>query len=155
MNKIDFKKYILYFILMSMAGVIVLTGQAIGMKKQFIGAVPGMMLIVALALLCYIVKDVIPKFPLPAYALSTLLGMAISMPYFSISKFFVAEINTVEFLPLCTPLLAFAGISVGDKINDLKKMSWKIIIIAMVVFTTIFFACALIAQLVLKLQGTI
>lgn len=155
MNRVDFKKYILYFILMSMAGVIVLAGQAIGMKKQFIGAVPGMMLIVGLALLCYIVKDVIPKFPLPAYALSTLLGMAVSMPYFSISKFFVTEINTVEFLPLCTPLLAFAGISVGDKINDLKKMSWKIIIIAIVVFTTIFFACALIAQLVLKLQGTI
>lgn len=149
------KKYILYFVLMSIAGVIVLAGQAVGMKKQFIGAVPGMLLIIVLALLCFMVKDIFPKFPLPAYALSTLLGMVISMPYFEISKFFVSEIGTVEFLPLCTPLLAFAGISVGDKINELKQMSWKIVIIAIVVFTTIFFACALIAQTVLKLQGAI
>lgn len=155
MNKIDLKKYTLYFLLMSIAGVIVLAGQAIGMKKQFIGAIPGMFMVIVLALACFMVKDIFPKCPLPAYALSTLLGMFISMPYFEINKFFVSEIGTVEFLPLCTPLLAFAGISVGDKITELKQMSWKIVIIAIVVFTTIFFACALIAQTVLKLQGAI
>lgn len=155
MRSLDLKKYILYFILMSITGVIVLAGQAIGLQKQFIGAIPGMFLIIALALACFAVKDAFPKFPLPAYALSTIVGMIVSIPALSISKFFAPQIGTVEFMPLCTPLLAFAGISVGDKIEELKAMSWKIVIIAVAVFTTIFFACALIAQTVLKLQGAI
>lgn len=155
MRSLDMKKYVLYFILMSMTGVMVLAGQAIGLQKQFIGAIPGMFLIIALALGCFAVKDAFPKFPLPAYALSTVVGMIVSIPALSISKFFAPEIGTVEFMPLCTPLLAFAGISVGDKIEQLKAMSWKIVIIALVVFTTIFFACALIAQGVLRLQGAI
>lgn len=33
MRSLDIKKYMLYFILMSMAGVIVLAGQAIGLQK--------------------------------------------------------------------------------------------------------------------------
>lgn len=155
MRSLDKKKYVLYFILMSMTGVMVLAGQAIGLQKQFIGAIPGMFLIIVLALGCFAVKEAFPKFPLPAYALSTIVGMLVSIPSLSISKFFAPEIGTVEFMPLCTPLLAFAGISVGDKIEQLKAMSWKIVIIALVVFTTIFFACALIAQGVLTLQGVI
>ena len=36
MRSLDMKKYVLYFILMSMTGVMVLAGQAIGLQKQFI-----------------------------------------------------------------------------------------------------------------------
>ncbi len=155
MHRIDIKKYITYFLLMSTAGIIILAGQAIGLQKEFIGAVPGMLLIILLALLAFSVKDIFPKFPLPAYALSTIIGMIVSLEALPISKFFAPSIGSVEFMPMCTPLLAFAGISVGAKIEELKEMSWKIVIIAVVVFTTIFFACALIAQTVLKIQGKI
>lgn len=155
MQKLDLKKYVLYFVLMSITGLIVLLGQALGLQKQFIGAIPGMFLIIALALGCFAIKEAFPKFPLPAYAISTIVGMLVSIPALPISKMIAPQIGTVEFMPLCTPLLAFAGISVGNKIEELKAMSWKIVIIAVVVFTTIFFACALIAQTVLSLQGVI
>lgn len=155
MRSIDIKKYLTYFLLMASTGVIVLAGQAIGLKKEFVGAVPGMLLIILLALLAYSIKDIFPKFPLPAYASATIIGMIVSLEALPISKFFAPQIGVVEFMPICTPLLAFAGISVGNKIEQLKAMSWKIVIISLVVFTSIFFACALIAQAVLTLQGTI
>ncbi|WP_297405082.1 hypothetical protein [uncultured Cetobacterium sp.] len=155
MRSIDIKKYLTYFLLMASTGIIVLAGQAIGLKKEFIGAVPGMLLIILLALLAYSIKDIFPKFPLPAYASATIIGMIVSLEALPISKFFAPQIGVVEFMPICTPLLAFAGISVGNKIEQLKAMSWKIVIISLVVFTSIFFACALIAQTVLTLQGRI
>nr|WP_307776296.1 hypothetical protein [uncultured Cetobacterium sp.] len=155
MRSFDIKKYLTYFMLMSSAGLIVLAGQAIGLQKEFIGAIPGMLLIILLALLAFAIKDIFPKFPLPAYASATIIGMIVSLEALPISKFFAPQIGTVEFMPLCTPLLAFAGISVGDKIEQLKAMSWKIVIISVIVFTTIFFACAIIAQTVLTLQGAI
>lgn len=155
MRSFDIKKYITYFLLMSSAGVMVLAGQAIGLKKEFIGAVPGMLLIILLALFAFSIKDIFPKFPLPAYASATIIGMIVSLEALPISKFFAPQIGSVEFMPICTPLLAFAGISVGNKIEQLKAMSWKIVIISLVVFTSIFFACALIAQTVLTMQGAI
>lgn len=155
MHRIDIKKYITYFMLMSTAGILVLAGQAIGLQKEFIGAIPGMMMIIALSLLAFSIRDIFPKFPLPAYACATIIGMIVSLEALPISKFFAPQIGRVEFMPMCTPLLAFAGISVGDKIEELKAMSWKIVIISVVVFTTIFFACAIIAQTVLKIQGKI
>ena len=63
--------------------------------------------------------------------------------------------DKVNFMAITTPLLAFAGLSVGNKIDELKKMSWKIILISIIVFITIFFACALIAETVLRLRGDI
>ena len=77
------------------------------------------------------------------------------MPYNPLSTKFVEYTDKVNFMAITTPLLAFAGISVGNKIEDLKKMSWKIVLTSIIVFVTIFFACALIAETVLKLRGDI
>ena len=63
--------------------------------------------------------------------------------------------NKVGFLATTTPILAFAGISVGNKIGILKKISWKLVLISLIVFTSTFFGSAIIAQILLTLQGTI
>jgi hypothetical protein len=54
-----------------------------------------------------------------------------------------------------TPILAFAGISVGNRITQLKTVSWRLIIVAFAVFTGTYFGSALISQVVLKIQGII
>ncbi|SFN84826.1 hypothetical protein [Xenorhabdus japonica] len=40
-----------------------------------------------------------------------------------------------RFYPAVVPLLAFAGLSVGGQLEELKKISWKVIVIFMVVST--------------------
>ena len=52
-------------------------------------------------------------------------------------------------------ILAIAGVSIGCKLDDIKKLSWKIILTAFVVFIGTFFGSALVAELILKLQGII
>ena len=52
-------------------------------------------------------------------------------------------------------ILAVAGISIGTKLDDIKRLSWKMILVAIVVFCGTFFGSALIAQAVLKIQGLI
>ena len=54
-----------------------------------------------------------------------------------------------------TVILAIAGVSIGCKLDDIKKLSWKIILTAFVVFIGTFFGSALVAELILKLQGII
>jgi hypothetical protein len=71
------------------------------------------------------------------------------------AELFLKYTNQVNFLGTTTPILAFAGISVGNKIEDLKRLSWKVFIIAIAVFIGTFFGSAIVAQIVLKIQGII
>jgi hypothetical protein len=41
------------------------------------------------------------------------------------------------------------------KIAELKKLSWKLVVVAIFVFIGTFFGSAIIAQIILKLQGII
>lgn len=52
-----------------------------------------------------------------------------------------------------TPLLAFAGISVGNQLDILKTLSWKLVVISFIVMTSTYFGSAFISQTVLKLNG--
>jgi hypothetical protein len=61
----------------------------------------------------------------------------------------------VNFLGTTTPILAFAGISVGNKIKKLGNLSWRVFIIAIAVFIGTYFGSAIIAHIVLKIQGII
>ncbi|WP_249870694.1 hypothetical protein [Oceanobacillus saliphilus] len=69
------------------------------------------------------------------------------------SDFFVQSISAVDFLSITTPILTFAGISVANRLVDLRKTSWKIAIVAIFVFTGTYVGSALLAQLGLFLAG--
>lgn len=141
--------------LLFITGILVLITQKVGLKMPVIEAIPGMLLIIGVATIALIIKELFPKSIFPAFGWVTILGFFLSIPYNPVSVKFMEYVEKINFLAITTPLLAFAGISVGNKIDELKKMSWKIVVISIIVFVTIFFACALIAQTVLKLTGKI
>lgn len=141
--------------LLAIAGMLVLITQKVGLGMSIIDGIPGIIIIIAVADIALIIRDLFPKSIFPAFGWVTILGFLFSMPYNPLSTKFMEYTDKVNFMAITTPLLAFAGISVGNKIEDLKKMSWKIILTSIIVFVTIFFACALIAETVLKLRGDI
>lgn len=66
---------------------------------------------------------------------------------------FVDAISAVDFLSLTTPILAFAGVSVADRLVDLSKTSWKVAITAIFVFIGTYVGSALLAQFGLSVSG--
>ncbi|WP_405050525.1 hypothetical protein [Salmonella enterica] len=112
-----------------------------------------MMLAIILASLQ--IKAWLPGLPLPAFAWATLLALLLSIPYSPVSDVFMRYTNRIDFLATTTPLLAFAGLSVGNSLDKLKSLSWRIVIISLLVFTTAFFGAAFVAQFILKFQGII
>jgi hypothetical protein len=135
--------------------VLILIGQKIGFKVPILKAVPGMILVVIVCLLSLAIKDLLPNLKFPAFAWATMIGLILSMPFMPTAKVFLEYTNQVNFLGTTTPILALAGISVGNKIPQLKKMSWKILVISLIVFASTYFGSAIIAQIVLKIQGII
>jgi len=61
----------------------------------------------------------------------------------------------VVFLGTTTPILAFAGISVGNKLGEFKKLGWKVFVVAIFVFAGTFFGSAIVANIIMSLTGLI
>ena len=152
---LNLKKSSYQLLVMSVIGVIILIGQRISVGTSIVTALPGMVMLILAAMAAMIIKDLFPKSIFPAFGFATIIGLLLSMPDSPTSEVFLTNTNNINFMAITTPLLAFAGISVGNKIEALKEMSWKIVIISLIVFTTIFFACASIAHIVLSIQGKI
>ena len=141
--------------IMIVVAVMILIGQRIGFGLSAAAAIPGMILVVIVAMLALIIKDLLPNLKFPAFAWATMIGLILSMPFMPTADIFLEYTNKVSFLGTTTPILAFAGISVGNKIPQLKKLSWKILLIAIIVFSSTYFGSAIISQIVLKIQGII
>lgn len=154
-NNINLKRSGYQLLVMLMVGAMILTGQFISKGVSIFTALPGMLIMIAAAMVAMMLKDLFPKSIFPAFGFATIIGLLLSIPGNPISDVFNEQVANINFMAITTPLLAFAGISVGNKIEELKAMSWKIVVISLIVFTTIFFACASIGHVVLKIQGVI
>lgn len=77
----------------------------------------------------------------------------VSLIFCIMSPFIVDAINAVDFLSITTPILTYAGISVADRLVDLRKVSWKVAITAIFVFMGTYLGSALLAQLGFFLTG--
>ncbi|EFE06789.1 hypothetical protein [Citrobacter youngae] len=135
--------------------ILVLVAQWVGKGMSPIAAIPGAVMMLAIILLSLQIKAWLPRLPLPAFAWATLIALLLSIPYSPVSDIFMRYTNRIDFLATTTPLLAFAGLSVGNSLDKLKSLSWRIVIISLLVFTTAFFGAAFVAQFILKAQGII
>lgn len=135
--------------------LLVLAGQWVGSGASFIEAIPGALLMVAIIIASLKIKELLPKVPLPAFAWATLIALVLSLPSSPTAGWFMEYTDKIGFLATTTPLLAFAGLSVGNQLDKLKALSWKIVVIALVVFTAAFFGASAVAHIVLKLTGVI
>ena len=148
-------KIVNQFKVIFLVAVITLIGQRIGYGISIGSAVPGMLIIIAIGMIALIIKDFTPNFKFPAFAWASLLALVLTMPFIPTSKFVLDYTKDVSFLGTTTPILAFAGISIGMKVAKLKELSWKLLVVAIAVFIGTFFGSAIVAQIVLKIQGII
>ncbi len=111
----------------------------------------GLGIIFVLCLLGVICKQILFKINFPVLAWVSTLSLIICLPFFPFNTFIIKSLNGVNFLAITTPILVFAGISVANKLGELKKISWKIFIVALFVFFGRFLLSAIFSQIVLML----
>ncbi len=152
---LDMEKTFNQLKIMLLVGVLILIGQRIGYGIPVLGAIPGMLIIIAISMASLIIKDLLPNLKFPAFAWASLIGLILCMPFMPTAGAVLRFTNQVNFLGTTTPILAIAGISVGNRIDEFKRLSWKIVIVSFAVFAGTFFGSAIIAHIVLKIQGII
>lgn len=94
---------------------------------------------------------VVKDFPVLGWVSITSLIFCLGLWPFS--EFVIKSISAVDFLSITTPILAFAGVSVADRLAELKNLSWKVAFVAMFVFIGTYVGSAIIAQIGLLITG--
>ena len=117
-------------LILIITGILTLVGNFAGFKVSPLEAMPGVLILITLA------------------TILTIPGM----PMAELISNYTAKVN---FLALCTPILAYAGIYTGKNIDTLKKTGWKIFILALFVMLGTYLGSAIIAQIILKMLGQI
>ena len=162
MKKISLEKTLDQFKMLLVLGVITYIilvvnkvrngGEATG--EYLINLAIGVAVVGLLCLLGLKIKEIVPL-KIPAFAWASLLGTVFAFPWWPWHQWFLNVTGGVSAGVAGTLILALTGISIGTKLADLKKISWRVAIVSIFVFCGTFFGSAIVAQIIMKFQGII
>ncbi|RVU53857.1 DUF340 domain-containing protein [Anaerosphaera multitolerans] len=141
-------------IVLLITAFISLIGNLVSKGTSPIEALPGMLILVGVSFIGIALAKVVP-FKIPSVAYIVTLSTIITVPGFPGAAVISDFVSKVDFLALCTPILAYAGIYTGKNIDSLKKTGWRIFVLALVVMVGTYIGSAIIANVVLKMLGQI
>lgn len=123
-------------------------------------AVPGLLLMLGMIIasqLCHkLMQKIAPGVKAPVVLYITIIGILLTAPgLFPFSGFVYKSISKVSLLPLCTPILAYAGIGGGKDLKTFKQQGIAIVATTLIALFGTFIGSAIIAQLVMKGTGVI
>ena len=137
--------------ILALIGVIAILGNWVGYGVSPIAALPGMIVIVIITVIGLALNALLPK--VPSVIWISFIALIITTPIFPGNGWIVEMTGMINFMALATPILAYAGLSLGKDIESFKKLGWRIVVISLVVYTGTFLFATLFAEIVFKLQG--
>lgn len=141
-------------LLFLLVGVSVLVGNQVGYKVPIADAIIGYLMIVAVMVIGMSVAKYAP-IKLPSVFWVSILALLSTTPLCPFASTIIKYTSKIDFLALCTPILAYAGLSVGKDLEMFKSLSWKIIVVALLVFTGTFVCATFASQIILHFEGVI
>lgn len=139
-------------ILLPIIGLIAVIGNWVGYGVSPLEALPGLIIIIAVTAAGLSLTKYLP-FKLPSVVWISLLALLITSPIFPGNEYLAQKTGKIEFMALATPILAYAGLSLGKDIESFKKLSWRILLISVVVYTGTFLFAAVFAEIIFRIQG--
>lgn len=139
---------------LALSGLGMMTANFIGFDVAFADSLPGVLVLLVLALGAAGLSHIIPL-KLPTMAYCSILGLLAACPLSPVSEFVISAANKINFTAPLTMVGAFAGMSISNQLRAFVKQGWKMVLITVFVMTGTFVGSLIIAQVVLKLTGVI
>ncbi|EYT48932.1 hypothetical protein M3F59_00720 [Brachybacterium muris] len=91
---------------------------------------------------------------LPSVAWISLVAILFTLPMLPWSGTILPLVSGIDFLALAVPPLAYAGFAISRmELDVMRRSGWKILIIALLVFTGTYVGSALIAEITLRVTS--
>lgn len=144
------EKALLFLLISGIAAI----GNTIAHKVPFLTSLLAMLVLVLITLVGLAISSVIPG-KIPVVFWISLVALVTTSPVNPYGKVLADFLSKLDFMSIATPILAYAGLSAGKDMVHFKNISWRLVIVALLVYTGTFIGATFISQIVLKLQGTI
>ncbi len=141
-------------IILVIVGIMSLIGNTLGSKNGFSEAIPGLLILIGIAIAGIAMGRYLPG-GIPGVAYVVTLGCILTYPGVPGAEFINECMKKVGFLSLTTPILAYAGVSIGKDLDAFAHSGWRIVILSCVIFIGTYLGSAIIAQVILKYLGQI
>jgi hypothetical protein len=141
-------------IILLLAGVMAIIGNTMGYNMPAGEAAVGYVIMVVIAVVGMVVARLFP-IKLPMVFWISIIAVLSTTPISPVAKMVTYYTGKVDFLALTTPILAYAGLSVGKDLAAFQKISWRIVVVSLCVYTGTFLFATMIAQIMLKFEGII
>lgn len=141
-------------LILLLAGVMAIIGNTLSYKMPVGEAAIGYVIMVAIAVIGMVVARLFP-IKLPMVFWISIIAVLSTTPISPVAKSIAYYTGKVDFLALTTPILAYAGLSVGKDLASFQKISWRIVVVAVCVYTGTFLFATMVAQIMLKFEGII
>ena len=136
-------------------GVLGIIGNFVGYERCMpLESLPGMAILVIIAIMGWCLSTVILT-GFPSIVHVSIVGILATMPWNPISGIVAGYVGKIQLMAVVTPILAYSGLTVGQDWHAFVKVGWKAILVGILVIFGPFFWSALIAEVLLKVQGTI
>ena len=151
-RSINLAEHAVILVVVSLVG---LTANWTGTGVNILSAMPGMAIIYAMVMAGLVIAKFAP-FYLPSIAWISIIAIGLTLPAAPTADILLPYLKKVSFLPLSVPILAYAGLAVaGRELDSFRKSGWKIVVVGIFVFLGTFLGSAVIAEIILKIQGKI
>ncbi|MCI8639139.1 MAG: hypothetical protein HFG41_08365 [Coprococcus sp.] len=143
------------FVSLVICGVLGMIGNFVGYEHCMpLESLPGMIILVIIAVVGWSLSTVVMT-NFPAFVHVSILGILATMPWNPLSATIAGYVGKIQLMAVVTPILAYSGLTVGHDWHAFVKVGWKAILVGILVIFGTFFWSALIAEVLLKVQGTI
>ncbi|MBT9369790.1 DUF3100 domain-containing protein [Rhizobium sp. CSW-27] len=128
------------------SGGVALIGNWIATGTSPAIALPAMLIMGAIAVGGYLVHHVLAFLKIPLVCWVSLLAVFATAPFSPLAVYVSPLAAKMALLPLVTPVLAFAGLSLAKDLPILKQLGWRIIVVSLVANAGTFIFGTIIAE---------
>ncbi|WP_251423090.1 hypothetical protein [Veillonella agrestimuris] len=149
------EKIIQFIVVICIAAIITGVGNILDGKHLLGPSMVGVFVLAALATIGALISFLPLANKLPMVFWVSLVGVIASLPGIPGQEWIIKQTREVTFLATTTPVLAYAGLSLGKDLGAFRRLSWRIIPVALAVTAGTFICAAAVAQFMLHLEGVI
>lgn len=149
------EKFIQFVVVIIIAAVFTAIGNVLDGKHVFGPSLVGTLVLAGLASIGAGLSMLPGLNKLPMVFWVSLVAVVVSIPGVPGQAWVVSVTKEVSFLATTTPVLAYAGLSLGKDLGAFRRLSWRIIPVALAVAAGTFICAALLAQFMLHWEGII
>ena len=130
-----------WIFVLAISGLGMMTANFIGFDVAFTESLPGVLVLLLIALCAAGLAHVIPL-KLPTVAYCSILGLLCACPLSPVSQFVIESAGKINFTAPLTMVGAFAGMSISNQLKMFFKQGWKLIIITILALGSGLFSVA-------------